>query len=127
MRPSFGKAEVSKPTGGEWRVALHAYNDHWRGDGTEVLSDYGRIAETSVNGLRDPDECRANARLIAAAPDLLRRFVAWSEARDAHAARGYVLHDEHQRVVLSLDQERCRIVAEAKALLGSGSGEANGP
>lgn len=48
---------------------------------------------------------------------LLRRFVAWSEARDAHAARGYVLSEEHQRVVLGLDQERCRIVAEAKALL----------
>lgn len=59
------------PTGGEWVVATESVNPHWRGDGTEVLSEYGRIAETHVGGLRDPAECRANARLIAAAPDLL--------------------------------------------------------
>lgn len=64
---------------------------------------------------------------MSAELELLRRFVAWSDARMAHAARGYVLHDEHQRVVLSLELERCRIVEEAKRLLARNSPRPSSP
>ena len=62
---------MTAPTGGTWFVERVPANPQWRGDGTEILSEYGRIADTFCSGLRNIDECRANARLIAAAPELL--------------------------------------------------------
>lgn len=70
-----GIARMDKHTPGPWMVVTESPNPYWRGDGTEVASDYGRIASTHVDGLRDLEECRANARLIAAAPGMAAELI----------------------------------------------------
>ncbi len=107
----------SQPTGGTWRVITESPNPLWRGDGTEVLSEYGRIAETHVSGLRDLDECRANARLIAAAPDLL-----WA-AREAEAyvtiARAALAADRREAIESVLPHLRAAIAKATEPQQGT--------
>ncbi|SEJ54970.1 hypothetical protein [Frateuria terrea] len=62
---------MSKHAPGPWYVVTKAANPYWRCDGTEVSSEYGRIADCGSDGMRALDVCQANARLIAAASELL--------------------------------------------------------
>lgn len=52
----------TKQTQGEWKIL---------GDLYTVSDDDGWPVAITALGMRDADECLANARLIAAAPDLL--------------------------------------------------------
>jgi len=64
---------MGQHTKGTWRVVTEPIegNPYWIGNGTEVSSERGRIADCNRDGHRKQDEAQANAKLIAAAPDLL--------------------------------------------------------
>lgn len=66
---------MSKHTPGPWYVVTRAANPYWRLDGTKVSSEEGRIADCGTDGLRAFDACQANARLIAAAPEMLDMLI----------------------------------------------------
>lgn len=67
---------AAKPTPGPWEVEIF-------GDGSftevRVTSRYGIIATPAETGF-DPKKIEPNARLIAAAPDLLEALIAASHA-----------------------------------------------
>jgi len=64
---------MSKPTPGPWEAYHDKYYDTWSVEGGgDIVADIWRLAEETHN--RHPhfeDDCEANARLIAASPDLL--------------------------------------------------------
>ena len=62
---------AAQHTPGPWEIYTGKKLEYWRGDGTEIMGPDGRVADSYCNSLRRLDECQANARLIAAAPDLL--------------------------------------------------------
>lgn len=70
----------TKHTQGEWKIL---------GDLYTVSDDDGCPVAITALGMRDADECLANARLIAAAPDLL---AALTKIRGYHVNH-HVLHE----------------------------------
>lgn len=71
---------MGKHTQGEWKI-VH------RGDGRihdDIMAGEKRIASIGQSTIKNPDEAKANARLIAACPDM------YSELRDRSNALGGV-------------------------------------
>jgi len=64
-------------TPGPWTI-----NEKWP---TEVVSAKGAICETDAGAPESVEEMEANARLIAAAPELLEALKAYQRLDDAHA------------------------------------------
>jgi hypothetical protein len=66
--PTTETDEMSEHTKEPWEVCdlAPSGNPYWRGDGTEISSAMGRIADCLLNTFRDIDECRANAARIVA-------------------------------------------------------------
>ena len=83
------KTETAKHTPGPW---VNGIRDRWvreQSRGTTVAricEDQGDLDETP----RSIGEVVANARLIAAAPDLLRALMEIVSAADAHASGEYI-------------------------------------
>lgn len=87
-------------TPGPWSVVDKSMNEFWRGDGTEILAAHGRIADCGCDGLRLIETCRANARLIAAAPTLLEALRTFVDAYAKNVDPGTADLDDEQPIAV---------------------------
>lgn len=103
---------MSKHTPGPWLACAHGDYSDYDGNCIVVLGDGGSIRTAVVLGF-NTDENRANAHLIAAAPDLLeaaKLVIAWYEAEDDNSKT-----DFYERQRMCRDSEDALRAAIAKA------------
>lgn len=88
---------TTKHTPGPWETEEEVFNAYENMTGIYVRHvESGRICQTFANCLVNTDEaCRANARLIAAAPDLLEALTACVEALAFLRSQGVYVWPNH--------------------------------
>lgn len=106
---------MSNHTKGPWFVDGDQTLDNGNLVGVYVANDLGgRIGQTFSNCMASDSECRANARLIAAAPELLeaaKLVLAWYEAEEDFSKEP----DFYKRVAMCKESEDAIRAAIAKA------------
>jgi hypothetical protein len=93
-------AAQAQPTPGPWRVPVADVDGH-DGDCVVVSESRRMICECYEDGEVQTDEDRANARLVAAAPELLAALV--SLKRVAENALGSEMHSGDRAVLMNAD------------------------
>jgi hypothetical protein len=123
---------MSAHTKGPWRVDPDYFHDVQTADGGEIAMCFSLGDANAYAGrmVASEEEAGANARLIAAAPELLAEMAALHEAAEALLntvnviwGKGPEDDDDHTHEKWAMDDLRKR-VAEAAAVLTKATGEA---
>ena len=122
--------EQTSHTPGPWRVGQgrDGFFNVWVMAGEkQLVADVIRAADAPsfqfCTGPADEDESIANARLVAAAPDLLAALIRWRELRhlaESEGASGYVISVEIEALTEAVD-------AAIEKALGTGRGDRGAP
>ena len=93
----------------------------WVAEGSMVRGGEGIYLDDPIASVYDPNDqhhltptTKANARLIAAAPELLAALEAWAELDAAHA--NGMRQDEYDHEYKRLTQTSVRVIAKARGV-----------
>lgn len=111
---------MSKHTPGEWRVRNNSIGGPFVSSDNGTIADVRTFGGVHVGGHQHP-ETIANARLIAAAPELLAALQ-WYEAKAVQMGRAAIHQDS--KLMLSLMKEvAVEYGAQARAAISKATGE----